>query len=61
MRRREQAQEWLVEAIRERFGREGIARARPLLTLGEGESPFRKIAAVSRKLADRLGPDPLGA
>lgn len=49
-KRAAQAQAWLMDAIRERFGREGVKRA-GTLTLGAGESPFRKLAEVDRALA----------
>ena len=48
-KRRSQAQEWLVDGVRERFGREGLKHAGPL-ELGPGESPFGALAEVSRKL-----------
>lgn len=47
--RRQQAQAWLIEAVRERFGREGIKRAGDL-SLAPGESPFRRLAAVAAGL-----------
>lgn len=46
-----QARSWLEEAVRERFGREGLRRAGPL-SLAEGESPFRRLAAVSAALSE---------
>jgi len=47
--RRAQAGQWLVEAVRERFGREGIRRAGDL-TLRAGETPFRRLAEVAGRL-----------
>lgn len=47
--RQEQAGHWLVEAVRERFGRDGVRRAGSL-TLGVGESPFRRLADVAKQL-----------
>jgi LAO/AO transport system kinase len=49
-RRQAQEQEWFVEAIRERFGREGLRRAGPDLGGGTG-SPFRRLAALGRVLS----------
>jgi len=48
-RRQCQAEHWLREAIRERFGREGLLRSGPL-TLAPGVSPF----AAMHKVAERL-------
>jgi len=47
--RQAQAGQWLVEAVRERFGREGIRRAGDL-TLRAGETPFRRLAEVAGRL-----------
>lgn len=47
--RQSQAGQWLLEAVRERFGREGVRRAGDL-TLTAGESPFRRLAEVARRL-----------
>lgn len=44
-----QAESWLVEAVRERFGREGLRRAGPL-GLRPDDSPFRRLAEVSALL-----------
>ena len=52
--RQAQAQGWLAEAVRGRFGREGLKRA-GALTLAPGESPFRRLAKVSAELAARYG------
>jgi LAO/AO transport system kinase len=48
-RRQRQAEHWLSEAIRERFGRDGLLRSGPL-TLAPGVSPF----AAMHKVAERL-------
>jgi len=48
--RHAQAELWLVEAIRERFGRQGLARAGDL-SLRPGASPFARIAEISRRLS----------
>lgn len=47
--RHAQAELWLVEAIRERFGRHGLACAGDL-SLRSGVSPFARIAELSRRL-----------
>jgi len=47
--RQAQAGQWLLEAVRERFGREGVRRAGDL-TLAAGESPFRRLAEVAGRL-----------
>jgi LAO/AO transport system kinase len=47
--RHAQAELWLVEAIRERFGRHGLARVGDL-SLRSGASPFARIAELSRRL-----------
>lgn len=44
-----QAQAWLEEAVRERWGREGMRRAGPL-TLAPGQSPFARLAELSNQL-----------
>ncbi|MBI2241020.1 MAG: methylmalonyl Co-A mutase-associated GTPase MeaB [Magnetospirillum gryphiswaldense] len=44
-----QAQQWLVEAVRERWGREGVARAGDL-GLPRGTSPFRRLAELNARL-----------
>ena len=45
-----QAEAWLTEGLRERFGREGLKRA-GRLTLHPGKSPFRRLAEVSAELS----------
>jgi LAO/AO transport system kinase len=47
--RHAQAQAWLEEAVRERFGREGIRRT-PDLSLAADASPFGRLAELSRYL-----------
>jgi LAO/AO transport system kinase len=47
--RRAQAVHWLVEGVREAFGREGLSRA-GALTLASGESPFRAAARLAATL-----------
>ena len=52
--RRDQAEVWLREAVRDRFGRDGLRRAGAMaLDLGvpEGVSPFARLAEASRKLS----------
>ncbi len=44
-----QAEQWLVEAVRERFGREGVRRAGDL-SLSAGASPFHRLAELARRL-----------
>jgi LAO/AO transport system kinase len=48
--RRAQAEDWLVEFVRERFGREGV-RTAGRLSLAEGETPFARFA----RIVDGLG------
>lgn len=43
--RHRQAEDWLVDAVRERWGREGLKRAGSL-TLPEGEPPFGRLAKL---------------
>jgi LAO/AO transport system kinase len=47
--RQAQAALWLVESVRERFGREGVKRAGDL-TLLPGQSPFQRLAEVAGRL-----------
>ena len=44
-----QARDWLTEAVRERFGREGLRKA-GTLSLGAEDSPFRRLREISRAL-----------
>ncbi|MCA1907200.1 MAG: methylmalonyl Co-A mutase-associated GTPase MeaB [Magnetospirillum sp.] len=44
-----QSQQWLVEAVRERWGREGVARAGDL-GLSLGVSPFQRLAELNARL-----------
>ncbi len=46
--RRRQAEDWFLEAVRERFGREGVRRAAPSGEAADA-SPFRRLAALSRR------------
>ena len=47
--RQAQAQTWLHEALRERFGQEGLKRA-GAVSLAPAESPFRRLAQLSQAL-----------
>lgn len=47
--RRAQAEEWLEEFVRERFGREGVKKAGDL-TLTPGQTPFGRLAEVAARL-----------
>jgi len=47
--RHAQAEFWLTDAIRERFGREGVKRAGNL-RLGAGEAPFGRLAQLIARL-----------
>jgi LAO/AO transport system kinase len=53
-RRAAQARYWLVEALRENWGREGLSRAGEP-ALAAGESPFRALARLGRSLAGAVG------
>jgi LAO/AO transport system kinase len=48
--RRMQARHWLADALRQRYGRLGARRA-GAPTLAESESPFAKLAEVSKRLS----------
>lgn len=48
--RHRQAESWLEEAVRERFGSHGLARAGDL-SLRPGQSPFARLAEVAARLA----------
>jgi len=50
VRRHAQAEQWLVQFVRERWGRDGLKRA-GVLALQPGESPFARLAALGRTLA----------
>ena len=50
--RHDQAEAWLVNAVRDRFGRDGLKRA-GRLALAEGESPFARLTTVAAKLSSR--------
>lgn len=47
--RHAQAQSWLIEGVRERWGREGVARAGSL-DLPPAQSPFRRQAEINDRL-----------
>ena len=47
--RRAQARRWVLDSIRQRFGREGLKRAGEV-ALPEGGSPFARLADLSRML-----------
>lgn len=47
--RQVQAGNWLVEGLREAFGRDGLSRARNV-ALASGESPFRALARIAAGL-----------
>jgi LAO/AO transport system kinase len=47
--RQAQARQWVVEGIRQRFGREGLKRAGEV-TLQEGKSPFARLADIGRRI-----------
>ena len=49
-RRHVQAESWLADAIKERFGREGVTRARAL-GLADGEAPFARLIQIVQQLA----------
>lgn len=48
--RHAQAENWLVEHLRERFGRAGLEKARPVI-LAPGASPFRRLAEIAATLS----------
>ncbi len=47
--RHAQAAQWLVDAVRERWGRQGVAQAGGRLTLDMGQSPFARLARLGRE------------
>ncbi len=47
-----QAEDWLADAVRERFGRHGLRRAGPL-RLAADESPFDRLAVITTELETR--------
>nr|WP_218128266.1 methylmalonyl Co-A mutase-associated GTPase MeaB [Rhodospira trueperi] len=47
--RHHQAEAWLEDFVRERFGREGLRRA-GRLSLAKGESPFARLAEIAERL-----------
>jgi LAO/AO transport system kinase len=57
-RRAAQADAWLAEALREEFGRQGLARAAESpdgLTTPPGQSPFRRLHELARTLRGETG------
>ena len=50
--RRTQAAGWLEAAVRERFGRDGMRRAAPLLAAPLAGSPFGRLAEIAVALTD---------
>jgi LAO/AO transport system kinase len=57
-RRAAQAEAWLAEALREEFGRQGLARAGDWLeglTPPPGQSPFRRLRELARRLRAEAG------
>lgn len=46
-----QAADWLEGAIRERFGQDGVRRAKARLALSQGDSPFEREAELLRTLS----------
>lgn len=54
--RHRQSEDWIVEALREQFGRSGIARLGRLgfdLALPAGGQPFERLGALSRALEEK--------
>lgn len=49
-RRHAQAEFWLADAVKERFGRDGLKRAGDL-RLAPGEAPFTKLCEIGRRLS----------
>jgi LAO/AO transport system kinase len=49
--RHAQAEQWLIEAVRERWGREGVRRAGDL-SLPPGTSPFSRLSDLVARLAE---------
>ena len=47
--RQTQAEAWLGDALRDRYGRKGLAKAGSL-SLAEGLSPFRRLAEIEKKI-----------
>jgi LAO/AO transport system kinase len=61
-RREAQAATWLRDALRDEFGRHGLARAEDWLdglAAPPGESPFRRLRELARDLRDESMPRPL--
>ncbi|KAA5603253.1 methylmalonyl Co-A mutase-associated GTPase MeaB [Roseospira marina] len=53
--RHTQAEAWLADFVRERFGRDGLRRAGPL-TLARGECPFARHGTIAARLTHATGP-----
>jgi LAO/AO transport system kinase len=49
-RRQAQARAWMIQAVRDRFGSNGIARAGDIV-LGADQSPFAELASIARSLS----------
>jgi LAO/AO transport system kinase len=59
-RRASQAESWLRDALREEFGRHGLAQATTALeglATPPGQSPFRRLREIARKLRSERGAD----
>ena len=54
-RRNAQARQWLVESLRERYGKEGLRRL-GLPDLADGASPFSRLAELAEKLRPGASP-----
>ncbi len=52
---RQRTRYWMQDLIRDRFGREGLARAENLLDLGSGTTPFSRLAHISTALRGDVG------
>jgi LAO/AO transport system kinase len=50
-KRRQQGEDWLASAIRQRFGQAGIDAAGDALTLGASTPPFRRNRMISQRFA----------
>ncbi len=55
--RRMQAERWVIEGIRERFGREGLRKA-GRIELREGASPFARLAQTAERLRESVAHPP---
>jgi LAO/AO transport system kinase len=50
IQRQDQARRWLIDSLRQRFGRQGLARAGNI-TLADDQSAFARLAEISRMLS----------